>query len=72
MGTSATASLGTIGSVLTAALGLGYLGRVGLVTTRMDTSVLSEIRAFTLAIFLAVGGTDAAAGFIGAISQFGV
>lgn len=72
MGTSATASLGTTGSVLTAALGLGYLGRVGLVTTRMDTSVLSEIRAFTLAIFLAVGGTDAAAGFIGAISQFGV
>lgn len=72
MGPFGSPSLGTTGGVLIAALGLGYLGRVGPVSTRMDTSILSEIRAFTLAMFLAVTGIDAGGGFVETISQYGV
>lgn len=72
MGSFGTPSLGTTGGVRVAALGLGYLGRVGPVTTRMDTGVLSEIRAFTLAMVLAAVGIDAGAGFVETVSEYGV
>lgn len=72
MGPFGTPSLGTTGGVLIAALVFGYVGRVGPVPTRMDTTVLSEIRSFTLAMFLAVVGIDAGGGFLATISQYGV
>ncbi|GAB7009917.1 hypothetical protein [Halorubrum trueperi] len=65
-------TLGTTGGVLIAALVLGYLGRVGPITVRMETGILSEIRAFTLAMFLAVTGIDAGAGLIETISEYGL
>ncbi|WP_259534572.1 hypothetical protein [Halalkaliarchaeum sp. AArc-CO] len=71
MGPIGAASLGTTGGVLIAALTLGYVGRVGPIPTRMDTTVLSEIRAFTLAMFLAVVGIDAGAGFVETIAEYG-
>lgn len=65
-------TLGTTGGVLIAALVLGYIGNVGPVTMRMETTILSEIRAFTLAMFLAVTGIDAGAGLVETIAEYGV
>lgn len=38
---------------------------------RMERTILSEIRAFTLAMFLAVTGIDAGAGLIETIAEYG-
>ncbi|GAA0724857.1 putative transport protein [Halorubrum trapanicum] len=65
-------TLGTTGGVLITALVLGYLGTVGPVTMRMETTILSEIRAFTLAMFLAVVGIDAGSGLVDTIAEYGV
>lgn len=65
-------TLGTTGGVLIAALVLGYLGSVGPITMRMETTILSEIRALTLAMFLAVVGVDAGAGLVETIAEYGV
>lgn len=65
-------TLGTTGGVLIAALVLGYLGTVGPVSMRMERTILSEIRAFTLAMFLAVTGIDAGAGLIETIAEYGL
>ncbi|WP_058828613.1 hypothetical protein [Haloferax sp. Q22] len=72
MGPFGTPSLGTTGGVLVAALVFGYFGRVGPVPTRMDTTILSEIRAFTLAMFLAVVGIGAGGGFLATIAEYGL
>lgn len=64
-------TLGTTGGVLIAALVLGYLGTIGPVSMRMERTILSEIRAFTLAMFLAVTGIDAGAGLIETIAEYG-
>ena len=72
MGPIGAASLGTTGGVLISALVLGYVGKIGPVSTRMDTTVLSEIRAFTLAMFLAVTGIDAGSGFVETIAEYGI
>lgn len=65
-------TLGTTGGVLITALVLGYLGKIGPVTMRMETTILSEIRAFTLAMFLAVVGIDAGSGLVETIAEYGV
>jgi len=65
-------TLGTTGGVLITALVLGYLGKVGPVNMRMETTILSEIRAFTLAMFLAVVGIDAGSGLVETIAEYGV
>ncbi|WP_339106060.1 hypothetical protein [Haloterrigena salinisoli] len=72
MGPIGVITLGTTGGVLITALVLGYLGTVGPVNMRMETTILSEIRAFTLAMFLAVVGIDAGAGLIETIAEYGV
>lgn len=64
-------TLGTTGGVLIAALVLGYIGSVGPVSMRMERTILSEIRAFTLAMFLAVTGIDAGAGLVETITEYG-
>ncbi len=49
-------SLGSTGGVLIAALWLGHVGKVGPLTFRMDTKVLSAIRDLSLSLFLAIVG----------------
>ncbi|MGM0389990.1 MAG: hypothetical protein ACQEP0_16100 [Natrinema limicola] len=65
-------TLGTTGGVLISALVLGYVGKIGPIETRMETGILSEIRALTLAMFLAVTGIDAGAGLVETIMEYGV
>lgn len=72
MGPLGEASLGTTGGVLIAAFAFGYMGNVGPISTRMDSTILSEIRAFTLAMFLAVTGINAGGGFVATVSQYGL
>lgn len=49
-------SLGSTGGVLIGALILGYIGKIGKISFRMDEKVLGVIRDFALAFFLAIVG----------------
>ena len=49
-------SLSSTGGVLIVALILGYIGKIGPLSFRMDTVVLSFLREFRLAFFLAIVG----------------
>ncbi|MEG2869835.1 MAG: hypothetical protein ACRCYC_05670 [Paraclostridium sp.] len=49
-------SLGSTGGVLIGALVLGYIGKFGSISFRMDSKVLGIIRDFALAFFLAIVG----------------
>jgi len=49
-------SLGSTGGVLIGALILGHIGKLGPLTFRMNTKVLSAIRDLTLSLFLAIVG----------------
>ena len=49
-------SLGSTGGVLIGALILGYIGRIGNISFRMDEKVLGVIRDLSLAFFLAIVG----------------
>lgn len=59
-------SLGLTGGTLLAALTVGHLRKVGPIATRMDRTVLTQIREVAIAIFLAVVGIEAAAAFVDA------
>lgn len=66
-------SLGSTGGVLIMSLLLGHIGKIGPLTFRMNTMVLSAIRDLTLSLFLAIVGlqygyeTIAALGGSGAV-----
>ncbi|WP_089650034.1 aspartate-alanine antiporter-like transporter [Halobacterium hubeiense] len=64
--------LGITGGTLIAALVLGYLGQIGPVNMRMDQDILSAIRKLTLAMFIAVVGIEAGAGFVEVVSTYGI
>jgi putative transport protein len=49
-------SLGSTGGVLIMALWLGHIGKIGPLTFRMNTGVLSAIRDLSLSLFLAIVG----------------
>jgi putative transport protein len=49
-------SLGSTGGVLIISLLLGHIGKIGPLTFRMNTAVLSAIRDLTLSLFLAIVG----------------
>lgn len=72
LGPLGTATLGITGGILPAALAVGYIGKVGPITTNMSHEVLSGIRSLSLAIFLAWVGIDAGAGFVDAVIHAGV
>jgi len=49
-------SLGSTGGVLIMSLWLGHIGKIGPLTFRMNTAVLSAIRDVSLSLFLAIVG----------------
>ena len=71
LGPIGSASLGITGGTLLAALGIGYVGEIGPINTRMPEDVLTGIRTLTLAFFLAVVGIQAGDGFVSVIVQTG-
>ncbi len=48
--------LGSTGGVLIGSLILGYIGKIGFITFRMDSKVLGVVRQLALAFFLAIVG----------------
>jgi len=71
LGPLGTVTLGITGGILPAALLVGYIGKIGPITTNMSHEVLSGIRSLSLAIFLAWVGIDAGSGFVEAVIQTG-
>lgn len=71
LGPLGTPSLGTTGGVIIAALVFGYVGELGPVSFRMDQTILSELRSFTLGMFLATVGLNAGSGFVETVSTYG-
>jgi len=51
-------SLGSTGGVLIMSLWLGHVGKIGPLTFRMNTAVLSAIRDIALSLFLAIVGLE--------------
>jgi len=51
-------SLGSTGGVLIMSLWLGHIGKIGPLTFRMNTAVLSAIRDISLSLFLAIVGLE--------------
>ncbi len=49
-------SLGSTGGVLIGSLILGYIGKIGFITFRMDSKILGVVRQVALAFFLAIVG----------------
>ncbi len=56
MGPLGNFSLGSTGGVLIGSLILGYVGKIGFITFRMDSKILGYIRQLSLAFFLAIVG----------------
>ena len=58
MGPLGNFSLGSIGGAIIVALILGFIGKIGPVTFRMDSVVLGKMRTYFLSIFLAGTGLN--------------
>ncbi|NLY81656.1 MAG: hypothetical protein GX078_02590, partial [Clostridiales bacterium] len=58
MGPLGYVCLESTGGVLVAALGLGYIGKIGPLSFRMNESTLSTIRELSLSFFLAIVGLN--------------
>ncbi len=56
LGAFGSLSLGATGGVLIGSLILGYIGKIGFLNFRMNNKILSVIRQFSLAFFLAIVG----------------
>ncbi len=72
MGPLGYVSLESTGGVLIGSLLLGYIGKIGPVSFRMDPKVLSILRELGLAFFLAIVGLNYGYGAIDAILSAGV
>lgn len=71
MGPLGYVSLESTGGVLIASLVLGYIGKIGGLSFRMDTKTLSVIRELGLAFFLAIVGLNYGYGAINALFSSG-
>jgi len=65
-------SLESTGGVLIGSLVLGYIGKIGPISFRMDPKVLSILRELGLAFFLAIVGLNYGYGAIDAICSAGI
>ena len=72
MGPLGYVSLESTGGVLIAALLLGYIGKIGPISFRMDTKVLGIIRELGLAFFLAIVGLNYGYGAVDALTGSGI
>ncbi len=72
MGPLGYVSLESTGGVLIGSLILGYIGRIGPLSFRMDPKVLSILRELGLAFFLAIVGLNYGYGAIDAITSSGI
>lgn len=72
MGPLGYVSLESTGGVLIGALLLGYIGKIGPISFRMDTKVLSIIRELGLAFFLAIVGLNYGYGAVDALTGSGL
>lgn len=72
MGPLGYVSLESTGGVLIGALLLGYIGKIGPVSFRMDPKVLGIVRELGLAFFLAIVGLNYGYGAVDALTGSGV
>lgn len=72
MGPLGYVSLESTGGVLIGSLLLGYIGKIGPVSFRMDPKVLAQFREFGLCFFLAIVGLNYGYGAVDAILSSGV
>lgn len=72
MGPLGYASLEATGGVLISALVLGYIGKIGPLSFRMDAKVLAVIREFALSFFLSVVGLNYGYGAVDAVLGSGL
>ena len=72
MGPLGYVSLESTGGVLIGALLLGYIGKIGPFSFRMDTKVLGVIRELGLAFFLAIVGLNYGYGAVAAVTGSGI
>ena len=72
MGPLGYVSLEATGGVLISALLLGYIGKIGPLSFRMDAKVLSVIRELALSFFLAVVGLNYGYGAVDAVMGSGM
>ena len=72
MGPLGYVSLESTGGVLIGSLVLGYIGKIGPLSFRMDPKVLSILREFGLSFFLAIVGLNYGYGAIDAITSSGL
>lgn len=71
LGPLGSVTLDITGGTLVAALVIGHLRRVGPIETRMNRTVLIQIREVAIGIFLAVVGVESATRFVTALSTEG-
>jgi len=72
MGPLGYVSLEATGGVLIAALVLGYIGKIGPLSFRMDSMVLGVVRELGLAFFLAIVGLNYGYGAVVALTGSGI
>ena len=72
MGPLGYVSLESTGGVLIGSLVLGYIGKIGPISFRMDPKVLAILREFGLSFFLAIVGLNYGYGAIDAITSAGL
>lgn len=72
MGPLGYVSLESTGGVLIGALILGYIGKIGPFTFRMDSKVLGIVRELGLAFFLAIVGLNYGYGAVDAVTGSGI
>lgn len=72
MGPLGYVSLESTGGVLIGALILGYIGKIGPISFRMDPKVLAVVRELGLAFFLAIVGLNYGYGAVDAITGSGL
>ncbi len=72
MGPLGYVSLEATGGVLISALVLGYIGKIGPLSFRMDAKVLAVIREFALSFFLSVVGLNYGYGAVDAVLGSGL